>query len=451
MKFLLLPVLLWTLATSQIFAQKSLPPSVEDYAVNWSYSVKQMLEAAGYEVPGPTANFDLVLQNRNRDEELQLDSTVTYFGYNTAADSTPLFKVVYTYPQPDEQVIEEYFFENGQWSSLTRTTLTTDDLGRMIKTFAEDYDAELQAYIPNSQILFYPHGDTDLADSFFVYGWAFELHDLHRVFAVWNVYDAADKLQESTSSLEIFEVPVILIDRYTYTPEGDVSLVESFFVDGEEILPASRDEYFYTDHLLSSVTSLVSNGPQGFLAESKVTYAYTASGKQETIMYYEYDLEKNDWKLIMVEAFAYDEEDRLINKEVVKDKEGIWERHLTSYTYVTGEYTATKSEHSYDNNAEAWIVEDKTFYYYNELVSGVDDEPVEKALFLYPNPTAGTVQVTLPGSSTLYVYTLSEQLVYKAQLQAGEKAIDLSRLPAGLYQVRALNGKEYYSGKLVIQ
>jgi hypothetical protein len=55
-----LPVLSWTLAISQIFAQNQLPASVQPYAVNWSYAVKDMLQAAGYEVPGPKSNVDLL-------------------------------------------------------------------------------------------------------------------------------------------------------------------------------------------------------------------------------------------------------------------------------------------------------------------------------------------------------------------------------------------------------
>ena len=59
MKRFFLPVLSWALAISPIFAQNALPPSIQPYAVNWSFSVKQMFESAGYEVPGPHAEFEI--------------------------------------------------------------------------------------------------------------------------------------------------------------------------------------------------------------------------------------------------------------------------------------------------------------------------------------------------------------------------------------------------------
>ena len=81
MKHLLLPVLSWTLAISQLFAQKQLPASIQPYAVNWSYAVKDMLSASGYKVPSPKSNVDFGHQVESRSEDLQLDSIIRYFGY----------------------------------------------------------------------------------------------------------------------------------------------------------------------------------------------------------------------------------------------------------------------------------------------------------------------------------------------------------------------------------
>lgn len=73
------------------------------------------------------------------------------------------------------------------------------------------------------------------------------------------------------------------------------------------------------------------------------------------------------------------------------------------------------------------------------------------AFFLYPNPTSGIVQVKLTGKISVLVYTISGQLVKKYSLAHGEKVLDLSDMPAGIYQVRAKSDEDYFSGKLLIQ
>lgn len=79
------------------------------------------------------------------------------------------------------------------------------------------------------------------------------------------------------------------------------------------------------------------------------------------------------------------------------------------------------------------------------------DPVVADALFMYPNPTSGMVQVKLFGKISIQIYTISGQLVKKYYMAPGEKFLDLSDLPGGMYQVRAKSDEDYYSGKLLIQ
>jgi hypothetical protein len=73
------------------------------------------------------------------------------------------------------------------------------------------------------------------------------------------------------------------------------------------------------------------------------------------------------------------------------------------------------------------------------------------AFFLYPNPTTGIVQVKLSGQISVLIYTISGQLIKKYTLATGERVLDLSELPPGIYQVRARSEDDYFSGKLLIQ
>jgi hypothetical protein len=453
MKRFYLPVLSWALAMSHLFAQNQLPLSIQDYAVNWSFSVKQMLEAGGYEVPGPHAEFALVPEIKIRSSELQLDSTVTFFGYETASDSTPLFKNVYNYPQENIQVITEYFHDFDHWTPLARTTLVEDELGRLVDAFAQQYDDVTGEFIPDSRIVSFPHGNTEQMDSFFVLAWNPEIKDYVRQLAVWNQFDSQDRLDESRSSIEIFELPIEFIDRYKYNPEGDLIRIESYLVDsGEEIL-AGVVENWYTDHLLTTSITLVSDGPNGLLSESKVEYEYTDFRKESLVQVFAHDPEKNDWMLIHVTGFIYDTQERMVGKEEnAIDDSGLWTRNKDTYEYVQDEYISIESGYYYDSNLEVWVLEDKKYYYYDGL-SAVDPEDpiIADATFLWPNPTAGEVQVKLPGKVSVHVYTISGQFVKKYYLPPGDKMLDLSSLPAGIYQVMAKSDEEYFSGKLLIQ
>lgn len=95
MKHYILPALLWVLAASQILAQKTLAPSAQSPAGNWSRSVKKMMRNAGYDLNAPT--IPSVVQSRAN--PLRLDSTKTFLGYetNAAGDSTPQFRNTYQY------------------------------------------------------------------------------------------------------------------------------------------------------------------------------------------------------------------------------------------------------------------------------------------------------------------------------------------------------------------
>lgn len=453
MKRFFLPVLGWTLAMSHLFAQHQLPLSIQDYAVNWSYSVKQMLEAGGYEVPGPHAEFALLPDIKTRSNELQLDSTVTFFGYETPSDSTPLFKVVYNYPQEHIEVITEHFYDLDHWTPLARTTLVEDELGRLVDAVAQQYDDVSGNFIPDSRILSFPHGNTEQMDSFFVLAWNTDLKDYVRQLGVWNQFDSLDRLIESRSSIEIFEVPLEFVDRYIYNNEGDNIRIESYLFDGSEEILATVQENFYIDHLLATSFTMVSEGPNGLITESKVEYEYTASGKQSLVEIFNHDPEKNDWKLIQVNGFLYDEEERLITQEDhVSDEFEFWTRSKTTYEYVRDEYVSIESGYYYDNNFDVWVLEDKKHFYYDGL-SAVDPEDpiIADAAFLWPNPSAGEVQVKLPGKVSVHIYTISGQFVQKYYLAPGDKMLDLSSLPAGIYQVMAKSDEDYFSGKLLIQ
>ena len=455
MKFLLLPVLSWTLAISQIFAQNQLPASIQPYAVNWSYAVKDMLNASGYEVPGPRSNFDLANSLESRSQELQLDSIISYFGYGiNLNDSIPLFRNIYTYPEPTVQVVVEYFFDQDHWTALRRSTLKSDNLGRMEETIAEAYDAEAGIFIPESRIRLFPRENSlELVDSLFIYEWSAAEKNWDRQLAVWNQHNELNQLTESKSSIEVFEMPFVFIDRYSYSIVGDLMEIHSFIVDSGLEISSGKKEFQYDNHLVTYVTTSVDNGTEGFVDQSRIEYNYNGFRKEELVIYYVYDFDKQEWTTTQIDGYVYDSEERVISKEeILFTPDGFGDRHKTEFSYVTDEYVASEAEYFYDNNTESWLLENKKFFYYDQLSAVEPDEEVtDNALFLYPNPSSGVVQIKLVGDITIYVYSLSGQLVQRTHMAPSEKILNLGHLPAGMYQVMAKSNEDYFSGKLILQ
>jgi hypothetical protein len=455
MKAIQFLLLILATAMNPVFGQKQLPASIQSYAVNWGYSVKSMFQAAGYDVPGPKAAFDLKPTIRNRSNEPRLDSTVTYYGYDfNLPDSLPLFRNIHTYPQPDMEVVTEYYYNVDHWVPLSRTELVHDNLGRLVNALAMMYDDATGTYFPDSKIEFYPFDNSMTeADSFFVFGWAPELKDWHRLLAVWNTFDGAGRLRESLSSTELFEFPIVFIDRYYYNNDNQVTGIESFNIDNGDEYPASRESFWYSDGLLQSSILETSDGANGFIAESKIEYTYTTFEKYELVKSFIIDIATSDWDLNHVLGYSYDDIERVIMQEEVTEIEtGGWDRQLKTYDYFVDEHLNYEESWFFDTPSDQWILQDKKYYYYNQTSAYEPVDPIEiGALDMWPNPSTGIINVKMKGEGSLEVYSFSGQLVGQYQIAGGENTMNLVGLPAGIYQVRARSEGDYYAGKLVLQ
>jgi hypothetical protein len=219
-----------------------------------------------------------------------------------------------------------------------------------------------------------------------------------------------------------------------------------------KFLPGRRNS-FTKATLLFNETSYIDNGPEGFVAQNKIDYAYNNSNKLEIASSHTYDFNKQEWVLRQVEAYGYDDELRVNLKEVTASVgEGLWDRRQTRTNYVSDEYIADEADYYYDTNTESWLLERKKYFYYDQLSAVEPDAPeANEALFMYPNPSTGIVQIKLAGDVTFYVYSLSGQLIQKFQLANGEKILNLRHLPAGMYQVMAKSGEELFYGKILLQ
>ena len=131
MRAYLLPVLCWTLAISQSFAQPHCPANPPSSLEKWPSAVEKMLRSAGLQRQNPPGSGGL----QSRSNALQLDSTKTFTGYdfNGIPDSTPLVRHVFQYPSNTVIIDLESQFATNAWTPVSRAawrTAVLSELGR---------------------------------------------------------------------------------------------------------------------------------------------------------------------------------------------------------------------------------------------------------------------------------------------------------------------------------
>ncbi len=446
----------FALFLGQTFAQKTLPPSANQYAGSLNYTVKKILNEAGYELPEAQVESPVKQGVQTRSNEFQLDSTVTFYNYDPSgqADSTPLFRTVYTYHSSELRTEVESVFENGTWVPLNRTTIASDDLGRIVDAFSAFYDPLAQDWVLDSKVEIYPHGSSlYLVDSVFVLGWSPDVNDWVRLMSIWNTYDNQDRLSVTFTMIDIFGQPLLFKDVFTYNAIGDNTLIESYLVEGGMEYFAGKHDLLYDNHQLTKEIFYASDGLGGLEPQYQKSYYYTGNWQLESEATFNWDLDSSEWQVSEAIFYEYDGVGRLAAKETSQIAPGgDAEHHLITYEYVEAEYLALETNYSYDIDAENYVLSDRKYFYYKGGLSPVPNEPVHpKSLALSPNPTIGVANIKLDAAASVKVFDLSGKMVQGFSAMPGQVTIDLAMLPAGIYEVRAQAGKEIYAGKIVKQ
>lgn len=447
MKNYFLPALLWVLAFSQSFAQKTLSPSLKPYADNLPHNVKSLLSQAGFDLQTTSTN------KVSARSPLQLDSTKTYYGYNQPApgDSTPIYRSNFTYPAADTKIEISYQFENGGWQAVSRFTVVSDGQQRIVTILGEAYDLDAQEFKPDSRLENFPHGDSpDLIDSFFVYGWDTTQNDWLLLLFTINTFDAGERLTESISNFDFNGTQVLFKDVYSYDANGDNYLIEQYAVfDGFEF-PSGRTEIAYSDHRPIERNVFVFDGT-GFALNSRETYAYTTFGALRLTLFFEWDVTINDLRLVRWVEHKFDGEQRIASTETTAvNPDGSDERQLVTYAYIQDENLSLEMNFNWDDDLFDWVLDTKKHYYYNGLVAVKPDPAKALALQIVPNPTTDAVRLTLENEAFVQVFSQTGQLLQSILMQPGQM-LNLADLPTGLYQITAQQGADFYIGKVVKQ
>lgn len=452
MKNVLLFALCWLLPLGYLLAQKTLPPSAQKIHDELPANTQNLLQIGGFNL---TAGK--VLENQKNLTALQLDSTITYHGYDDLLlDSFPQTRTVHTYlPQYDAETVTEYSYDFDQWTAINRTTRFTDELDREVAILAELYDPVAQSWVPESLLDMFPRGDSpDLLDSVLVSGWSADSNDWVRVMTIWNVFDDQERIMESFTLVSVFEPAILFKDVYEYDDNGDNTAIYSYLVDGDLLIPAGFLEYTYDNHYVTSVIYLAEDEFGMPYPIERITYEYTEFWKERDVKLYLINATLNGWILVQQSQYDYDEEQRLIAHDLaIYHEEEDDEFTRTNYEYIEGEYIARESNLILATGFPVYELQTRKYYYYSDGgVTGTPNQPVAvKDLKMSPNPTFDFVHVELESDARIQVINMQGQLLQQFTLQNGYTTLDLNDLPAGVYQLHAQTTEGIYAGKLVKQ
>ncbi len=428
-------------------AQHALAPSAAQHKNDFPTHVTHLMKKAGYDVTTTT----LTPQSNPRFNELQLDSTKTFHEYNLNApgDSTPLHRTVYTYPEENTKVEENSQWEAAAWLPLNRTTLTHDGQNRIVHALSLEYDPVAEDFFPSAKLETYYHGNSaTLIDSFAVSQWSPDLSAWVVQIATKNVYGNNNKILESRTTLGFLGVPIVYKDVYLYDANGNNHLVESSGIfDGEELTTGKTENTYLNNQLIAS--NVFSSDGLNFIPESRTTFLYAPFGQLARHSTMEWNVEIENWQLFQTIDYDYDEEQRVTSEFITQYESGAaGDGERISYEYLEGQNRTLETTLLFDSETEIWSLHSKKFYYY-AITTNVPHEPVQvMTLSMAPNPTTGMVKIMLEEELAVQLFDATGKLIM-AQLLLPGQMLDISTLPAGIYQLVAQQERNFYGGRIV--
>jgi hypothetical protein len=81
----------------------------------------------------------------------------------------------------------------------------------------------------------------------------------------------------------------------------------------------------------------------------------------------------------------------------------------------------------------------------------LQEQPALQSLNVYPNPSPGSVQITMPEEAEVLVYNSLGKLIMRRRLAAGETTVNLSGQPRGLYTISTTIQAHRQVRRLILQ
>jgi hypothetical protein len=387
---------------------------------------------------------------------VQLDSTKTFIQYipGSLADSTPLSRTIFAYPQPQVTVETDATFFQGVWTDQSRTSQTKDGLGRTVAGLTEVYVEDADQWIKESRYQLYPRGNSlELFDSLVVFSWNDTTQTWTQALKIEHVFDGQGRLFTETTTINAEGQIVQFQDKYSYNASGNNHLIESFLVVGAFVLPSGKKDLTYASDKVIQIVEWTSNGlGTGFVRSRRTTHNYNNNLVSQT-NHYQWDALVNDWAPESVSQFLYDGDGRLTRTEIeTVAANGLPpQKTRLARTYKVADKLALESVSTWDFLQQQYTLDNRTFYYYEGGATPVFQAPHSvKSLEIFPNPAIQSVQLNLIEPADIQVFNTQGQWLQQLKLQPGE-TLDMAGFQPGVYQVVARTNSGVFAGKIVKQ
>ncbi len=290
----------------------------------------------------------------------------------------------------------------------------------------------------------------------------------------------------------------------TYTPEGKLEFYTEYTWDDDEWTPFYQTQYTYDGDVINDVTYsnwiaddwVVSyrstyTHDAGLLVElfaelwqnemwfpsSLITYTYTENGDLEEELSQNYMNEM--WNNSTLHVNSYNDLDQLVLDEYFYwsneawtnlaqyshsfNAEGYesqmlcenWQNNdwspvlLFNYSYDIHGNVIHEEQYNWSN--DEWGDTTADFYHFYDCTNVAIFENDDFArLGVFPNPSSGTVQVTLQEPARLQLYSVQGQLIHVERLNAGKSTTIMLPQAKGVYLLQAIGDSgQTYSSQLV--
>lgn len=386
-------------------------------------------------------------QTADRSATLRLDSILT-FGAFEQADSVLASRSDFTYPTAFTTVKTSLFLDVSGTEHKNRLTTTTNANGQLVSTFYELFHPTEQQWTSSALVEWFPHGNSQSeADSVLVKEWNAASDSWHLVLSIHHIFNNDGWLQETAYTHFFATGTEVFKDFYEYNAAGDNTVITFVNVVDGQLIPLSRIDRQYENHLMVEETLGLQNPFVGLTPERRMTVSYTDFG--EPLERKEFKWSDTDWIMVQQSDFEYDTAERQIWETTQITTNGSDFRYKVFTGYREGDLRALTEIFHWDGN-NAFLLIERDHYHYSEQVSEAVTPPVGHGILVVsPNPSSSFVTVPLEFTDTLQVYDELGNHVMQFNNVQYNAALDLSTLPSGSYVLRAVAGDKLYTGRVV--
>lgn len=231
-----------------------------------------------------------------------------------------------------------------------------------------------------------------------------------------------------------------------------------------------RANYIYNEagQRTEIVVELFESWTNSWNYSSKTMYEYDNQGNNNKINYYFWE---NNWILTNFTALSFDEAGNCLQRAYYS---GGSLADRISYTYdmeteienvimpvhpepffrAFDQFKNRPVSYSWetvDDNGVMVYICDFNFYYTDLNSTNIFESSYDKKLLVYPNPVSEQLQIHFEGMKMLEISNSNGVLVFQERVEEASLQYDVGSLSPGFYFVRAFDGKQWYSTKVIIQ